>query len=140
MRHPELVRKRITPLAFRHATVMVMLYPEVDIAIIVFWLGHEGINAKRKYVVTNMKANEEAPEKARVDWDDVGHARYKASQSVLDFLNSLCKRHGISFDDLDEVDAWCIGSNVNSEPRLSLMGLSLLVTLRAAHPGFALET
>ena len=41
------------------------------------------------YVVTNMKAKEEALEKVRVEWGDAGHTRYKATQSVLDFLNSL---------------------------------------------------
>ena len=44
---------------------------------------------------------------------------------------------GISSDDLDEVDAWFVGSNVNSEPRPSLMGLSPLALLRAAEPGIA---
>ena len=46
----------------------------------------------------------------------------------------LPKGRGVSFDDLDEVDAWFVGSNVNSEPRPSLMGLSPLAMLRAAEP------
>ena len=49
----------------------------------------------------------------------------------------LPKGLGISFDDLDEVDAWFVGSNVNSEPRPSLMGLSPLAMLRAAEPAVA---
>ena len=49
----------------------------------------------------------------------------------------LPKGVGISFDDLDEVDAWFVGSNVNSEPRPSLMGLSPLAMLRAAEPAVA---
>ena len=61
----------------------------VDIATVAIWLGHENINTTHKYVVTNMKAKEEALEKVRVEWGDAGHTRYKATQSVLDFLNSL---------------------------------------------------
>lgn len=49
----------------------------------------------------------------------------------------LPKGVGISFDDLDEVDAWFVGSNVNSEPRPSLMGLSPLALLRMAEPDVA---
>ena len=49
----------------------------------------------------------------------------------------LPKGRGISFDDLDEVDAWFVGSMVNSEPRPSLMGLSPLALLRAAEPAIA---
>lgn len=88
-RHPELAGKRITPHTFRHATAMAMLYAGVDIATVAIWLGHENINTTHKYVVTNMKAKEEALEKVRVEWGDAGHTRYKATQSVLDFLNSL---------------------------------------------------
>lgn len=49
----------------------------------------------------------------------------------------LPKGRGISFDELDEVDAWFVGSSVNSEPRPSLMGLSPLAMLRAADPALA---
>ncbi|MDD6358399.1 MAG: hypothetical protein PUG08_00340 [Parafannyhessea umbonata] len=49
----------------------------------------------------------------------------------------LPKGVGISFDDLDDLDASFVGSNVNSEPRPSLMGLSPLALLRAAGPGVA---
>jgi site-specific recombinase XerD len=88
-RHPELAGRRITPHTFRHATAMAMLYAGVDIATVAIWLGHESINTTHKYVVTNMKAKEDALEMVRVGWGDVGHARYKAPQSVLDFLSSL---------------------------------------------------
>ena len=55
----------------------------------------------------------------------------------VEIRKMLPKGRGISFDDLDEVDAWFVGSNVNSEPRPSLMGLSPLALLRAAEPEIA---
>ena len=55
----------------------------------------------------------------------------------VEIRKMLPKGRGISFDDLDEVDAWFVGSNVNSEPRPSLMGLSPLAMLRAADPELA---
>jgi IS30 family transposase len=55
----------------------------------------------------------------------------------VEIRKMLPKGRGISFDDLDEVDAWFVGSNVNSEPRPSLMGLSPLAMLRAANPAIA---
>jgi IS30 family transposase len=55
----------------------------------------------------------------------------------VELRKMLPKGRGISFDDLDEVDASFVGSMVNSEPRPSLMGLSPLAMLRAAEPGVA---
>ena len=55
----------------------------------------------------------------------------------VEIRKMLPKGRGISFDDLDEVDAWLVGSSVNSEPRPSLMGLSPLAMLRAADPALA---
>lgn len=55
----------------------------------------------------------------------------------VEIRKMLPKGRGISFDDLDEIDACFVGSNVNSEPRPSLMGLSPLALLRAAEPAVA---
>lgn len=77
--------------------------------------------------------------RCRVFYCDPMQSQQKGAceRNHVEIRKLLPKGVGISFDDLDEVDAWFVGSNVNSEPRPSLMGLSPLALLRAAEPGIA---
>lgn len=81
----------------------------------------------------------EGGRRCRVYYCDPMQSQQKGSceRNHVEIRKLLPKGRGISFDDLDEVDAWFVGSNVNSEPRPSLMGLSPLAMLRAAQPAIA---
>lgn len=77
--------------------------------------------------------------RCRVYYCDPMQSQQKPSceRNHVEMRKMLPKGRGISFDDLDEADARFVGSNVNSEPRPSLMGLSPLAMLRAADPALA---
>lgn len=81
----------------------------------------------------------EGESRCRVFYCDPMQSQQKAGceRNHVEIRKMLPKGRGISFDDLDEVDACFVGSNVNSEPRPSLMGLSPLALLRAAEPAAA---
>ncbi len=81
----------------------------------------------------------EGESRCRVYYCDPMRSQQKpgCERNHVEVRKMLPKGRGISFDDLDEVDAWFVGSNVNSEPRPSLMGLSPLAMLRAADPALA---
>ena len=81
----------------------------------------------------------EGESRCRVYYCDPMQSQQKGAceKNHVEIRKLLPKGRGISFDDLDEVDAWFVGSNVNSEPRPSLMGLSPLAMLRAAEPSVA---
>ena len=81
----------------------------------------------------------EGERRCRVYYCDPMQSQQKpgCERNHVEIRKMLPKGVGISFDDLDEVDAWFVGSNVNSEPRPSLMGLSPLAMLRAAEPAVA---
>lgn len=81
----------------------------------------------------------EGERRCRVYYCDPMQSQQKPAceRNHVEIRKMLPKGRGISFDDLDEVDAWFVGSNVNSEPRPSLMGLSPLALLRAAEPEIA---
>ena len=77
--------------------------------------------------------------RCRVYYCDPMQSQQKGAceRNHVEIRKLLPKGRGISFDDLDEADARFVGSNVNSEPRPSLMGLSPLAMLRAAEPALA---
>ena len=81
----------------------------------------------------------EGERRCRVFYCDPMQSQQKGAceRNHVEIRKLLPKGLGISFDDLDEVDAWFVGSNVNSEPRPSLMGMSPLAMLRAANPAVA---
>lgn len=82
---------------------------------------------------------EEGESRCRVYYCDPMQSQQKpgCERNHVEIRKMLPKGIGISFDDLDDLDASFVGSNVNSEPRPSLMGLSPLALLRAAEPGVA---
>ena len=81
----------------------------------------------------------EGESRCRVYYCDPMQSQQKAAceRNHVEIRKMLPKGRGISFDDLDKVDAWFVGSSVNSEPRPSLMGLSPIAMLRAAEPDIA---
>lgn len=81
----------------------------------------------------------EGKRRCRVFYCDPMQSQQKGAceRAHVEIRKMLPKGRNISFDDLDEVDVWFVGSNVNSEPRPSLMGLSPLQMLRAAEPKIA---
>jgi IS30 family transposase len=81
----------------------------------------------------------EGESRCRVFFCDPMQSQQKGAceRNHVEIRKMLPKGRGISFDDLDEIDACFVGSNVNSEPRPSLMGISPLAMLRAANPAVA---
>lgn len=81
----------------------------------------------------------EGERRCRVYYCDPMRSQQKpcCERNHVEVRKMLPKGRGISFDGLDETDARFVGSNVNSEPRPSLMGLSPLAMLRAAEPAVA---
>ena len=77
--------------------------------------------------------------RCRVYYCDPRQSQQKGAceRNHVEIRKMLPKGRGVSFDDLDEADARFVGSNVNSEPRPSLMGLSPLAMLGAADPALA---
>lgn len=84
---PSLLKKRVTPHVFRHTTAMHLLEAGVDISTIAIWLGHESIETTHKYMVADIRLKEKAL--AKVNEPNVSEFRYKPSEDILNFLDSL---------------------------------------------------
>ena len=77
--------------------------------------------------------------RCRVYYCDVRQSQQKADceRNHVELRKLLPKGRGISFDGLDGRDCAELMSQLNSEPRASLMGMSPIAALRAAMPGEA---
>jgi integrase len=71
-KHPQLLKRVISPHTFRHTTAMHLLQSGVDITVIALWLGHE--SPATIYV--------EAPPKTKSVW-------YRPPNQLLQFLQNL---------------------------------------------------
>ncbi len=82
-----LERHRITPHTVRHTTAMNLLQSGVDISVIALWLGHESPATTHHYVEADLAMKERAL--ARLQEPEGKLPRYRASDSLLEFLKSL---------------------------------------------------
>jgi site-specific recombinase XerD len=84
---PSLQRCRISPHTLRHTTAMHLLESGVDITIIALWLGHESPATTHRYVEADLAMKERALK--TLQQPPTRNLRYRASDSVLAFLDSL---------------------------------------------------
>lgn len=85
--HPRLTQQRISPHTIRHTTAMHLLQAGVDISVIALWLGHESPITTHHYVEADLTMKECAL--ARLHEPDVRIQRYRAPDSLIDFLKTL---------------------------------------------------
>ena len=64
-KHPQLLKRVISPHAFRHTTAMHLLQSGVDITVIALWLGHESPATTHIYVEVDLAMKERALSKLR---------------------------------------------------------------------------
>jgi len=84
---PTLKTKRVSPHTLRHTTAMHLLQSGVPFNIIALWLGHESTNTTHRYVEANLEMKEKAL--ARLEAPDIKLKRFRASDDLLKFLQSL---------------------------------------------------
>jgi integrase/recombinase XerD len=84
---PPLAERRVSPHIIRHTTAMHLLQSGVDITVIALWLGHESPATTHQYIETDLMMKERAL--ARLQEAPAASARYRASDTLLQFLNSL---------------------------------------------------
>jgi site-specific recombinase XerD len=84
---PSLATKRISPHTLRHTSAMHLLQSGVPFNVIALWLGHESTTTTHRYVEADLAMKEKAL--ARLDAPDTKMGRYKASDSLLRFLQTL---------------------------------------------------
>ena len=84
---PSLRDRRISPHTIRHTTAMHLLQSGEPIAGIALWLGHESPTTTHQYTEANLEMKEEAL--ARLHDPDTASRRFRASDSLLEFLKGL---------------------------------------------------
>lgn len=85
--YPRLSKQRVSPHTIRHTTAMHLLQAGVDISVIALWLGHESPVTTHHYVEADLTMKERAL--AKLHEPDVKIQRYRAPDSLLDFLKTL---------------------------------------------------
>lgn len=85
--YPGLITQRASPHTVRHTTAMHLLQAGVDISVIALWLGHESPVTTHQYVEADLTMKERAL--AKLHEPDVKLQRYRAPDSLLDFLRTL---------------------------------------------------
>ena len=84
---PGLITQRVSPHTIRHTTAMHLLQAGVDISVIALWMGHESPVTTHQYVEADLTMKERAL--AKLHEPDVKLQRYRAPDSLLDFLRTL---------------------------------------------------
>lgn len=84
---PGLITQRVSPHTVRHTTAMHLLQAGVDLSVIALWLGHESPVTTHQYVEADLAMKERAL--AKLHEPDVKLQRYRAPDSLLDFLRAL---------------------------------------------------
>ncbi len=85
--YPRLTKQHVSPHTIRHTTAMHLLQAGVDISVIALWLGHESPVTTHHYVEADLTMKERAL--AKLHEPDVTIQRYRAPDSLLDFLKTL---------------------------------------------------
>jgi len=84
---PGLITQRVSPHTIRHTTAMHLLQAGVDISVIALWMGHESPVTTHQYVEADLTMKERTL--AKLHEPDVKLQRYRAPDSLLDFLRTL---------------------------------------------------
>ena len=84
---PSLRDRRISPHTIRHTTAMHLLQSGEPIDGIALWLGHESPTTTHQYTQANLAMKEKAL--ARMQEPDAAGRRFRASDSLLEFLKGL---------------------------------------------------
>lgn len=85
--NPDLAKRHVSPHTIRHTTAMHLLQAGVDISVIALWLGHESPLTTHHYVEADLTMKERAL--ARLQAPEVKVQRYRAPDSLIDFLKTL---------------------------------------------------
>jgi integrase/recombinase XerD len=86
-KHPQLLKRVISPHTFRHTTAMHLLQSGVDITVIALWLGHESPATTHIYVEADLSMKERALSKLRAP--KTKSVRYRPPDQLLQFLQNL---------------------------------------------------
>jgi site-specific recombinase XerD len=86
-KHPQLLRRVISPHTFRHTTAMHLLQSGVDITVIALWLGHESLATTHTYIEADLAMKERALSKLRSP--KTKSVRYRPPDQLLQFLQNL---------------------------------------------------
>jgi integrase/recombinase XerD len=86
-KHPQLLKRVISPHTFRHTTAMHLLQSGVDITVIALWLGHESPATTHMYIEADLAMKERALSKLRPP--NTKAVRYRPPDQLLEFLQSL---------------------------------------------------
>jgi integrase/recombinase XerD len=86
-KHPQLLKRVISPHTFRHTTAMHLLQSGVDITVIALWLGHESPATTHIYVEADLTMKERALGKLRAP--KTKSVRYRPPDQLLQFLQNL---------------------------------------------------
>ena len=86
-KHPQLLKRVISPHTFRHTTAMHLLQSGVDITVIALWLGHESPATTHIYVEADLAMKERALSKLRPP--KIKSVRYRPPDQLLQFLQNL---------------------------------------------------
>lgn len=84
---PSLLKNRVSPHTIRHTCAMHLLQSGVPFNVIALWLGHESATTTHRYVEADLAMKEKAL--ARLEPPDTKMGRYKASDSLMRFLQTL---------------------------------------------------
>ena len=84
---PALAKRKVSPHTIRHTTAMHLLQSGVNISVIALWLGHESPVTTHHYIEADLAMKERAL--AKLHEPDAKVQRYRASDSLLDFLRTL---------------------------------------------------
>ncbi|TXH56388.1 MAG: integrase [Burkholderiaceae bacterium] len=84
---PSLRDRRVSPHTIRHTTAMHLLQSGEPIDGIALWLGHESPTSTHQYTQANLAMKEKAL--ARMQEPDAAGRRFRASDSLLEFLKGL---------------------------------------------------
>jgi len=84
-----LATKHVTPHTLRHSCAMSLLQAGVDLSTIALWLGHEGIETTQVYLHADLTLKQRALARTSTPNSTGKHGRYKASDSLLAFLETL---------------------------------------------------
>jgi integrase/recombinase XerD len=86
-RCPTLHAKNVTAHVLRHTTAMTLLQSDVSTSVIALWLGHEQESTTRGYLHGDLALKQRALDRTAPPATTPG--RYRASDTLLDFLDSL---------------------------------------------------
>jgi site-specific recombinase XerD len=84
---PSILKKRVSPHTLRHTTAMHLLQSGVPFNVIALWLGHESATTTHRYVEADLAMKEKAL--ARLEAPDISIRRFKATDSLMRFLQTL---------------------------------------------------